>query len=294
MRSSGRLLGIDLGSTHCRLATAEGVRRDSEPGLDWPPDGATQVLLRDLVRAAQGEIHPDTRIVCAVPSSALRTHRQQLRESFHGLAQSVLLVSQPFAAAYGLGLFDDTLVVDIGARSTDVCRLRGHYPRPEDQRSLEWAGDWIDQQLSRSLTRRLGVAVSVDDARRCKEKGARFDAGAATAALPEGLAGLSQGIDVAEEIRWACESILPPILEAIADLVADEPPQARLGQPIELLLTGGGAQISGLAQRLRPSLRALGRLRVRRPRDPLGCTAQGALRVASDLAQEHWRALALQ
>ncbi len=289
----GPRVGFDLGSTASRVATAEGVERTSEPGFHWPPDGSTQGHLRDLVVAGLGDIRADAGIVCAVPAGALRTHRQQLRESFHGLAHSVLLVPQPFAAAYGLGLFDDTLVVDIGARTTDVCRLRGHYPKPEDQRSLEWAGDWIDQRLARSLERRIGFPLSKEEARHCKEAGARLDSDRGIHQFLDGVNHLAPGIDVAEEVRWACESILPPILEAIADLISEQPPQPRLGQPVELLLTGGGASIPGLAQRLRPALRSLGKLRVRRPRDPFTCTARGALRIASDLAHEHWRELAL-
>ena len=65
-----------------------------------------------------------------------------------------MICSEPFAVAYGLELLEDTLVIDIGAGTVDLCRMHGTMPAEEDQITLTTAGDWLDQQLFASSRRR--------------------------------------------------------------------------------------------------------------------------------------------
>ena len=48
----------------------------------------------------------------------------------------------------------DSLIVDIGAGTTDMCLVRGYYPTPDDQVSYPVAGDAVDNALSDNITRR--------------------------------------------------------------------------------------------------------------------------------------------
>ena len=64
-----------------------------------------------------------------------------------GIADSVMLVSEPFAVAYGLEALLHAMIIDIGAGTADFCVMQGRYPTDEDQRTLPNAGDAIDERL---------------------------------------------------------------------------------------------------------------------------------------------------
>ncbi|HEV7920554.1 MAG TPA: rod shape-determining protein, partial [Thermoanaerobaculia bacterium] len=87
------------------------------------------------------------RAVVGVPAAALRTNKQYLRNAMKGIVDSLLIVTEPFAVAYGLDALLHTMIIDIGAGTTDFCVMKGRYPTEEDQRTLTIAGDSIDAQL---------------------------------------------------------------------------------------------------------------------------------------------------
>src|SRR5438045_3297582 len=89
----------------------------------------------------------DVRAVVGVPAAALRTNKQYLRNSMKGIVDSLMIVSEPFAVAYGLNALLHTLIIDIGGGTTDFCVMRGRYPAEEHQRPLTTAGHSIDQPL---------------------------------------------------------------------------------------------------------------------------------------------------
>jgi actin-like ATPase involved in cell morphogenesis len=58
-----------------------------------------------------------------------------------------MIVSEPFTVAYGMERMSDILVVDIGAGTTDLCRMHGTVPTDEDEISYPIAGDAVDLKL---------------------------------------------------------------------------------------------------------------------------------------------------
>ena len=75
------------------------------------------------------------RAVVGVPAETLRVNKQQLRQVMKGMVDGLIIVSEPFAVAYGLEALLHTLIIDIGAGTTDFCVMKGHYPTEEDQRT---------------------------------------------------------------------------------------------------------------------------------------------------------------
>src|SRR5712692_2103893 len=88
-----------------------------------------------------------------------------------GIVDSLLIVSEPFAVAYGLNALLHTMIIDIGAGTSDFCVMKGRYPTEEDQRTLMTAGDSIDTQLLKLIEERYPQAnVTVFMVREWKEK----------------------------------------------------------------------------------------------------------------------------
>src|SRR4029450_11251086 len=92
------------------------------------------------------------------PAAALRTNKQFLPEVLGGLFEKLIIVSEPFAVAYGLDALLHTLIVDIGAGTTDFCVMKGRYPTDEDQRTLTVAGDSVDAHLEQLIRQKYPEA----------------------------------------------------------------------------------------------------------------------------------------
>src|SRR5919198_261159 len=132
------------------------LRRPLERGLikegSEKDAAAVHELLRHLLMLAgvkpNDPERPQVRAVVGVPAEALRVNKQHLRQAMKGIADSLMIVSEPFAVAYGLDALLHTLIIDIGAGTTDFCVMNGRYPTEDEQRTLTHAGDWVDDQLA--------------------------------------------------------------------------------------------------------------------------------------------------
>jgi rod shape-determining protein MreB len=110
------------------------------------------------------------RAVVGVPAEAMRINKQQLRNTLTGMVDGLMVVSEPFAVAYGKDALLHTLIVDMGAGTTDFCVMMGRYPTDEDQRTLPNAGDAVDEQLSKLVRERYPDAqISMHMVREWKE-----------------------------------------------------------------------------------------------------------------------------
>ena len=95
--------------------------------------------------------------------------------------------------------------------------------------------------------------------------------------------------DVTEELREACESVLPELITSARELIVtfDSEFQHELRQNI--LLAGGGSQIRGLTEEVRSNLTEFGPCRVTSVEDPVYAGACGALKLAEDMPESEWR-----
>src|SRR5262245_40209834 len=134
---------------------------------------AARELLRhllSLVNTKNGK-GQQVRAVVGVPAATMRTNKQYLRNALKGVVDSLMIVSEPFAVAYGLNALLHTMIIDIGAGTTDFCVMKGRYPTDEDQRSLVVAGDSIDAHLEKLVRERVPHAsFTIFMVREWKEK----------------------------------------------------------------------------------------------------------------------------
>src|SRR6266566_5159963 len=212
---------------------------------------AVRELLKHLLGLvgvkANGKVDAESvRAVVGVPAAALRTNKQYLRNSMKGIVDSLLIVSEPFAVAYGLDALLHTLIIDIGAGTTDFCVMNGHYPTDEDQRTLEQAGDAIDAQLATLLREHHPEAqFSIHMVREWKEKWSFVGAPTTRAMVTVPIAGKPTRLDITNEICAACESLVPPVSETMLELVSRVEPEYQEKVRHNITLAGGGSQILG-------------------------------------------------
>jgi rod shape-determining protein MreB len=272
------------------------LRRPLERGLikegSEKDEQAVRELLRHLITLAGGRDGQPIRAVVGVPAEALRVSRQNLRSAVKGIADALMIVSEPFAVAYGMDALLHTMIVDIGAGTTDFCVMRGRYPTDEDQRTLGNAGDSVDEQLATLVrAKHPDAQFSIYMVREWKEKWSFVGEprGPVVVTVQKGAKGVA--IDITSEMRRACESLLAPVGEAMSDLLARVEPEYQERVRHNIILAGGGSQIPGLAAALERVLAEYGGGAVRVVEDPVFAGSNGSLAIALDAADSDWESL---
>src|SRR2546422_1183638 len=278
---------LDLRRPLERVLIKEGSEKD---------EAAVHELLQHLLTLAgitfSDPERPQVRAVVGVPAEALRVSKQHLRQAMKGIADRLMIVSEPFAVAYGLDALLHTLIIDIGAGTTDFCVMNGHYPTDEDQRTLDLAGDALDARLSALLRERHpGVQFSIHMVREWKEKWSFVGAPTTRAMVTVPVAGKPTRLDITNEIRTACESLVPPVSETMLELVSRVEPEYQEKVRNNITLAGGGSQIFGLGQALEHALADMGGGRVQTVNDVIFVGADGGLALALDAVDADWEKL---
>ena len=256
---------------------------------------AVRELLKHLLRlvGVNGKVKAeDVRAVVGVPAAALRTNKQYLRNSMKGIVDSLLIVSEPFAVAYGLDALLHTMIIDIGAGTTDFCVMKGRYPTEEDQRTLTVAGDSIDSHLLKLVGERYPEAnVTVFMVRDWKEKHSFVGDRKERVLVTAPVKGVPTELDITNEMRAACETLLGPIVETMLDLLARVEPEFQERVRANIILSGGGGLIRGLPEALETALRTVGGGKVRYMDDPVFVGSDGGLALAMDAPEGDWEKL---
>ncbi|HJT17940.1 MAG TPA: rod shape-determining protein [Thermoanaerobaculia bacterium] len=234
----------------------------------------------------------NVRAVVGVPAAALRTNKQYLRNSMKGIVDSLMIVSEPFAVAYGLNALLHTMIIDIGAGTTDFCVMKGRYPTEEDQRTLTVAGDSIDQHLLKLIEDRYPQAnVTIFMVREWKEKYSFVGQAPQRATVTAPVKGVPTEIDITNEIKAACETILGPVVETMLDLLSRVEPEFQDRVRNNIILSGGGGLIRNLPKALEDALKQVGGGKVTYMEDPVFVGSDGGLALALDAPDTDWERL---
>ena len=264
-------------------------------GSDKDVEAVRELLkhLLGLVGVANGKIDTsNVRAVVGVPAAALRTNKQYLRNSMKGIVDSLMIVSEPFAVAYGLDALLHTMIIDIGAGTTDFCVMKGRYPTEEDQRTLTVAGDSIDTQLLKLIEERYPQAnVTIFMVREWKEKYSFVGKAAQKAIVTAPVKGVPTELDITSEMKAACETIVPPVVETMLDLLSRVEPEFQERVRSNIILSGGGGLIRGLPQVLEDALKQVGGGKVKYMEDPVFIGSDGGLALALDAPEGDWEKL---
>ena len=249
---------------------------------------AVRELVHHVVELAEIRPNQAVRAVVGAPALASENDKQAIIDVTQDLVDSVMVVSEPFLVAYGLGLYNNALVVDIGAGTLDLCRMHGTIPEDEDQRTLYKAGSFIDDKFHGLLQEKVKDSpISLNQARSIKERYAFVSPITEGISVEFQVEGKAVLYNIAEELKAACEEVLPDTLAAIRELITTFEPEFQDELRNNIVLAGGG-QIRGLPVVIESDLAEFGPARVTVVDDPVYAGALGALRLAQDMPESEW------
>jgi rod shape-determining protein MreB len=257
-------------------------------------DAERKKAVKDLLEyvVSQAKI-PKTATIYAMigaPAEASVEGKATILEAAKDCIDSVIICSEPYAVAFGLDHLDNTLVIDIGAGTTDLCRLHNTMPKAEDQRTHEIAGDAIDQELARLIKEKYPEAqFSINMIRSFKEKYSSVSRNMDRAMVEMPVAGKPQKFDITELVYKACYTIVPPTVHALQDLIATYDPEFQAQMRQNILLGGGGSLIRGLGLAIEEALAEYGGARVITVEEPQFAGSNGALKFALGMPEEFWK-----
>jgi len=231
--------------------------------------------------------------VIGAPAQAQIKNKEAILKAAKQHVDSVMLCSEPFSVAYGLDMLDDTLVIDIGAGTTDLCRMHGTMPEDADQLTNTFAGDSVDELLARLIREKHPEAqFTIQMIKQIKEKHSNVADNMPAVVVNLPVKGKPTPFDITSEVRNACRSIVPPMVEAIGQLIGTFDPEFQERLKNRVLLGGGGSMIKGLDMELERRMHEiLGGGKVMRVEEPIYGGANGALKIAHDMPAEYWEHL---
>ncbi len=250
-------------------------------------------LIREIIRLGKPKSDELVYGVIGVPAQAAIHHKDAILKAARESLDSVMLCSEPFAVAYGLDMLEDVLVIDIGAGTTDLCRMHGTMPEDSDQLTNTFAGDYVDDQLAALVKQRYPKAqFTTRMIQTIKERHGNVSDAMPPVVVDLPVEGKPTPFDVTEDLRTACRSIVGPIVEGLSQLIATFDPEFQHKLKNRVLLAGGGSQIRGLDTAVEDEMRRrLGQGRVMRIDEPVYGGANGALKIAHDMPPEYWEKL---
>ncbi|SVB91605.1 uncharacterized protein METZ01_LOCUS244459, partial [marine metagenome] len=235
-------------------------------------------FITNIIALADPEDYDRVVAVIGAPAEASHVDKTAIFDAAAGSVNACMIISEPFAVAYALDKIEHSLVVDIGAGTTDLCRVYGTVPTPADQLHIQSAGDQIDAAIIAEIQRKYaGAQITKDMARRWKE-----DYSFVGDSEPDdpiivdfSIEGKSMTLDITDCVGNACEIIVDPIVSSIKELISTSNPEYHDAFRRNIILAGGGSGIYGLGDMIEHRLADLGDVEVLTVEDPLELGAMG-------------------
>lgn len=258
--------------------------------------------VRDLVDPSGSA---EIRAVIGLPANADAKARDDLRHAVAGAFDRVLMIPEPFLAA--LGVRDDarigqsnyvdpvnnSLFIDIGAGTTDLCLVQGYFPTADDQISFPLAGDSIDEKILAAINQQYPESgISLHKIREVKEEHAYVGASRKPIEVKVIIGGKARVIELGDVIGEACNDVFNKVLQATKALIARASGDSIEQMLQNIIITGGGSQIKGIDTELQKHLTEEGyeNPKVRLAgQDYQRYVAIGALKAARSAREAQWQ-----
>jgi rod shape-determining protein MreB and related proteins len=249
---------------------------------------ATEQMLRYFIQQVHRRRYfVKPRMVICVPSGITAVEQRAVKEAAYSAgARRVYVVEEPMAAAIGAGLpvheATGNMVVDVGGGTTEVAviSLGGIVT----SRSVRTAGDDLDQAIMAWMKKEHSLMLGERTAEEVKiSLGSAFPLATEVDAEIRGrdmVSGLPRTVTVStSDVRHALEEQISDIVDAVRQTLDQTPPELA-GDIMDrgIVLTGGGALLRGLDERLRHETG----MPVHVAEDPLESVAFGAGRCVEE------------
>jgi rod shape-determining protein MreB len=222
---------------------------------------ATEQMLRFFIqRVHRRRYLAKPRLVVCVPSGITAVEQRAVKEAgYQAGARRVYIIEEPMAAAIGAGLpvheATGNMIIDVGGGTTEVAviSLGGIVT----SQSIRTAGDDLDQAVIAWMKKDYSLMLGDRTAEEIKIAiGSAFPLPHEPEAEIRGrdmVSGLPRNVTISSaEVRQAMEEPLHAIVDAVRSTLDTTPPELA-GDIMDrgLVLTGGGALLRGLDDRLR-------------------------------------------
>ncbi|HEX8100699.1 MAG TPA: rod shape-determining protein [Actinomycetota bacterium] len=243
----------------------------------------TEKMLRYFIQKVhQRRFLAKPRVVVCVPSGITGVEQRAVEEAtLSAGARSAFIIEEPMAAAIGAGLPihepSGNMVVDIGGGTTEVAviSLGGIVTST----SVRVGGDELDEAIIAHVKKEYSVALGERTSEAIKiAVGSAFpspdDDVVAEIKGRDLVSGLPKTLQIAaEEVRRAIDEPVNQILDAIKDTLDRCPPELSADiMDKGIVLTGGGALLKGLDERLKHETS----MPIHVADSPLSCVAVGS------------------
>ena len=285
---------------HARLVAplVHGVIQDAE---------ATHDLLKHVRSLVDPSGNAEIRAVVGVPANATEQAREDIRRAAYGIFERILLIPEPFLAA--LGYRDDSrlgqpnyidpvvnsLFIDIGGGTSDLCLVQGYFPTPDDQISIPFVGDAIDQLLHDELNRIYpNNGLSRHKFREIKEAHGYVGPSRKPLDVKVIIGGKAHTLELGDVLARSCNALIDKIYPALTTLIQRASSDSVVTLLQNIIITGGGSQIRSIDTILQkkliddgfeePKVRLAGQ-------DYKRYVALGALKAARAARESQWQVL---
>lgn len=245
-------------------------------------------MIRYFIRKSQTSRLIRPRIAVCIPSGITEVEKRAVRDSAeHAGGREVYLIHEPMAAAIGVDLPIHepvgNMVVDIGGGTTEIAviSLSGIVTHV----SIRIAGDEMNEAIEQYFKKTYNLLIGENTAEQIKIKlGSAAPYEAKERMTVKGrdlLSGIPKTVEVtAKEIQEALAETVSYIVDAVKLCLERTPPE--LSSDIldrGIVLTGGGALLKGLDERLRQETN----LPIVIADDPLTCVVRGTGKIFENL-----------
>jgi rod shape-determining protein MreB len=252
---------------------------------------AVEKMLKAFIGRALGGGHRRSHVIIGVPGSSTSLEQRSVRDAARDAkATRVDLVDEGLCAAFGAGLRQDDerahLVVDIGGGTTNVAIIASG--AVVSSHSLPAAGNAMDQAIIDYVRAKYEMQLGERTAENIKKQLGNVAPdceGKLEIVGKQVTDGLAKVVEIeASEVREALEPVVAEIIEGARRAIEESKPEVTADiYQTGLILTGGGALLGGMAERLQRDLR----LHVAVADEPLVAVALGAGHLLTDKARLH-------
>lgn len=245
-------------------------------------------ITEEMLRHFIGEAHkqsivpfPRPRVVVGIPSGVTEVEKRAVYDAaMLAGARETHLIEEPTASAIAVGLpigeIGGSMIVDIGGGTTEVTvfSMGGIVT----SRSLRVAGDELDQDILQFVRNKYNLLIGERMAEEVKiHIGSAYPLPEEKTFTVRGrnlVSGLPETLELSSvEVREAIAGSVATIVDTVKDILDEVPPEI-IGDlmDIGICLSGGGANLLGMADRISDEVR----IRAWVAEDSMSCVARGA------------------